>query len=326
MADPAKPAPNRAYAAAHFALELDGKDDVGLFRSIEGGGVKADVMTYQPAANGEVGYTRWRQLGKPKFEDIKLQVGMAMSLAFYKWIEDFMVGKASRKSGAVVAADFYYKERARRNFYEAMIKELTFPKLDANDKNPVYMGVTLAVEDIEFLKGTGNTLKGPDLRPGKGFDAQKIWTACNFEFFLAGLGDSCKRVTKIDSFTVKQNTAEYHAGGLKAAIKTPTAMEYPNIVFYIPEADAQPFFEAMQTKVGFGGPQRTNGEVRNPGERGGWIQLTDSERKVLIEVAFDGADIVSVTPDKSDATSEEVKQVRIELYTESMKLKYGGLE
>jgi phage tail-like protein len=155
MADPAKPASNRAYAAAHFALELDGKDEVGLFRSIEGGGVKADVMTYQPAANGETGYTRWRQLGKPKFEDIKLQVGMAMSLAFYKWIEEFMVGKASRKSGAVVAADFYYKERARRNFYEAMIKELTFPKLDANDKNPVYMGVTLAVEDIEFLKGTG---------------------------------------------------------------------------------------------------------------------------------------------------------------------------
>ena len=31
--------------------------------------------------------------------------------------------------GAIVAADFYYNERARRNFKEAMIKELTFPKL-----------------------------------------------------------------------------------------------------------------------------------------------------------------------------------------------------
>jgi hypothetical protein len=69
---------NRAYAAAHFALELDGKDSVGLFRSIEGGGVRADVMTYQ---NGGT-YDRWRQLGKPKFEDIKLQVGMSMSQPF----------------------------------------------------------------------------------------------------------------------------------------------------------------------------------------------------------------------------------------------------
>ncbi len=323
MADPAKPASpasNRAYAAAHFALELDGKDEVGLFRSIEGGGVKADVMTYTPAANGEMGYTRWRQLGKPKFEDFKLQVGMAMSLAFYKWIEDFMVGKAVRKSGAVLAADFYYKERARRDFYGAMIKELTFPKLDANDKNPVYMGVTLAVEDIEFRKGTGNVLP----KPGKGFDAQKVWTACNFEFYLAGLSDSCKRVTKIDSFTVKQNTAEYHAGGRKAAIKTPTSIEYPNIVFYIPEADAQPFFDVIQKKVGFG--SHGNGEVRVPGERSGWVNLLDSERNTLLEIHFDGADIISVTPDKSDATSEEVKQVRIELYTESMELKYMGLE
>lgn len=312
---------NRAYAAAHFGLELDGKDEVGLFRSIEGGGVKADVMTYQPAANEQARYTRWRQLGKPKFEDIKLQVGMSMSAAFYKWIADFMDGKASRKSGAVVAADFYYKERARRNFYEAMIKELTIPKLDANDKNPVYMGVTLAVENIEFLKGTGKSLDKP-----KGFDAQKAWTACNFDFFLEGFGDQCNRVTKIDSFTVKQNTAEYHAGGFKAAVKTPTAMEYPNISFYIPEADAQPFFEKFQEKVGFGGPKHTNGLVRTPEERNGFIELNDSSGNCLLEVAFTGADIVSVTPDRSDATSEEVKQVKIELYTETMKLNYMGLE
>ena len=94
---------SRAYAAAHFALELDGKDGVGLFRSIEGGSIRADVMTYQNGAN----YDRWRQLGKPKFEDIKLQVGMAMGGPFLTWINDFFQGKATRKTGAIVAADFY---------------------------------------------------------------------------------------------------------------------------------------------------------------------------------------------------------------------------
>ena len=72
----------RAYAAAHFALELDTKKDVGLFRSIEGGGVKTDVMTYQNGSN----YDRWRQLGKPKFEDIKIQTGMSMSRPFLMWL------------------------------------------------------------------------------------------------------------------------------------------------------------------------------------------------------------------------------------------------
>src|SRR3954471_3698576 len=86
----------RVYAAAHFALELDGKKDVGLFRSIEGGGVKADVMTYQ---QGGI-YDRWRSIGKQKYEDIKLQVGMSMSKPFYDWIAKFFDGVPDRKNGA----------------------------------------------------------------------------------------------------------------------------------------------------------------------------------------------------------------------------------
>src|SRR5215510_11460714 len=106
---------SRSYAAAHFALELTGMENLGVLRSLEGGGIKAEVMTYQ---NGGT-YDRWRQLGKPKFEDIKLQIGMAMSEPFYKWIEQFFSGKADRKNGAIVAGDFYYKERARREFTDA---------------------------------------------------------------------------------------------------------------------------------------------------------------------------------------------------------------
>ena len=46
----------------------------------------------------------------------------------------------------------------------------------------------------------------------------------------------------------------------------------------------------------------------------------------LFTLSFTGADIANVQPDKSDASSEEVKQVKIELYTETMKLNYMGLE
>jgi phage tail-like protein len=288
---------NRAYAAAHFALELDGRDSVGLFRSIEGGGVRADVMTYQNGTN----YDRWRQLGKPKFEDIKLQVGMSMSQPFYQWLTDFMKGVPSRKTGAIVAADFYYNERARRNFKAAMIKELTFPKLD--------------VEDIEFLRGSGKKLDAP-----AGFEGQKLWTACNFRFRLDDYGDACNRVTKVDSFTIKQNIAEYHAGGFKSAIKTPTAVEFPNLTFYVPEADAQPFMDHMTERVGFAGK---NGEVRPAAKMHGSLECFDNSEKTLFTVEFFGSDIISVTPDRSDATSEEIKQVKVELYTEKMTFKYG---
>jgi phage tail-like protein len=297
----------RAYAAAHFALELDGKDGVGLFRSIEGGSIRADVMTYQNGSN----YDRWRQLGKPKFEDIKLQVGMAMSLPFYNWISNFFSGVAERKTGAIVAADFYYNERARREFTGAMIKELTFPKLDGSDKNAAYMTIGIAVEGIVFKPGGGQKLSTPT-----GFNTQKLWTACNFSFRLDGFEGACKRVTKIDSFTVKQNVIEYHMGGTRAPTKVPSQIDFPTIAFYVPEADAGPFVDHVKKRV-------VDGEV--PGRLNGQISVFDNEKRELFSLTYAGADIISVTPDKSDSSSEEIKQVKVEIYTEKMAFKYASI-
>ncbi|CAN5345648.1 hypothetical protein BH11MYX1_BH11MYX1_23140 [soil metagenome] len=300
---PASADPNRSYAAAHFALELDGKDSVGLFRSIEGGGVRADVMTYQMGPN----YDRWRQLGKPKFEDIKLQVGMAMSEPFYAWIANFFSGKADRKTCAIVAADFYYKERARRDFTEAMIKELTFPKLDATDKNPAYMTVALSVEDIVFKKGSGAKIVQPI-----GVNKQKLWTAANFNFRLDGF-ECCRRVSKIDSFTVKQHIIEHNVGGMRATTKTPSPIEFPNLTFHLPEADAHPLHDHAMKRI-------KGGEV--PGRLHGAIETYDHDHRTLCTLEFFGADIISVAPDRSDSSSEEIKMSKVEIYTERMSFTY----
>ena len=298
----------RGYAAAHFALELDGKkDDVGLFRSVEGGSIKADVMTYQNGAN----YDRWRQLGKPKFEDIKVSVGMSMSKPFYNWISEFFTGKGTRKTGAILAADYNYETRARREFSEALIKEITFPKLDGTDKSPAYMGVSIAVENLEFKPGDG-----AKLAVLTDFNKQKMWTACNFRFKLDGFSETAlKRVSKIDSFTIKQNIIEHHMGGFRGPIKCPSQMDFPSLSFYVPEADAQPYMDHF-VKRG------VKGEV--PGRLTGAIEVFDNQQKkdVLFTVDFAGADITNIQPEKSDSGSEDIKVVKIDLYTESMKFNY----
>ena len=302
---------NRPYAAAHFALELDGKKDVGLFRSIQGGGVRADVMNYQYGHSLE----KWRQLGKPKFEDMQLQVGMAMSKPFYDWIEKFFAGEAEQKNGAIVAADFYYAERARREFTGAMIKELTFPALAAKDSNPVFMNLTLAVEDIKFAKGSGSKIN-----QGKGMHSQKEWTGNRFAFSLDGFDAACRRCTKIDSFTIKQTVIDYHSGGFRAPIKCASAMDFPNISFYIPEADAQSLFDQVKKRI-------ADGELKDHADKkAGYIQTYSQEGNPLVTLEFFEAEIVSVTPDKSDASSEEIKLVKVELYTEKMKFTYPAME
>jgi phage tail-like protein len=298
----------RAYAAAHFALELDGKDDVGLFRSVEGGSIKADVMTYQNGSN----YDRWRQLGKPKFEDIKVAVGMSMSKPFYSWLEEFFTGKGTRKTGAIVAADYNYESRARREFSQAMIREISFPKLDGQDKSPAYMNVAIAVEGLEFKPGDGKKLTVLS-----DYNKQKMWTACNFRFKLDGFEDPCTRITKVDSFTIKQQIIEYHAGQFRAPLKAPSQMDYPSLSFYVPEVDAQKFMDHF-TKRG------VKGEV--PGRLTGMIECFDNDetKKILFRLSFSGADITNVQPEKSESGTEEIKLVKVDIYTESMKFEYTG--
>lgn len=310
---PAKPAPSsRSYAAAHFALELDDTKGVGLFRSIEGGGVKADVMTYQYGQH----YDKWRYLGKQKYEDIKVQVGMAMSEPFYEWISKFFAGEAVRKNGAIVACDFHYNERARREFTAALIKEITFPKLDGQDKNAAYMSVALAVESIVFGPGSNKRVV-----QAEGMANQKLWTACNFRFEIDGLQDACRRVTKVDSFTIKQNVLEYHAGGHQAPTKTPSQIEFPTLSFYVPEADAGPFFEHFNKRAMV---RERDQRKHDFNKKTGMIETYDSAGKPLFTVQFFEADICNVQPDKSDAAGEEIKQVKIDIFTERMTFKYEG--
>jgi phage tail-like protein len=304
----------KPYAAAHFALELDGGEPVGMFKSIEGGSIKMDVMTYQTGGH----FDRFRQLGKPKFEDLKLQVGMAMSQTFYDWIDGFFNKKVVRKTGAILTADFHFDVKARREFSEALIREIGFPQLDSASKQAAYMNVTLAVESMAYKPGQGSLARGGDkLGPPIGFDKQKVWLTNNFRLSLTGLDESLRRVSKIDAFTIKQNITEYHSGGFRTPIKGSSQIEYPNIAFYVPEPDIGPIMEHV-TKRGL------NGEVPNTDRLIGHITIFDTKDQDVFEIALEGVDIFAITPDKGDAGSEEIKQVKVECYVEKMDFAYMG--
>ena len=296
----------RAYSAAHFVLELGNKETVGFFRSVEGGGIKSEIMTYQGGSTTSL----FRQLGKPKYEDIKIQVGMSMSGAFYDWIEGFFSGKVARKDGAIIAADFYYKERARREFTAALVSALDIPKLDADDKNACYMTVTLAPETIRFAKGNDKKIQH------KGGNDQKLWTAANFAFKIDGLEAACRRVTKIDGFSIKQKVHEYQAGSLRDAVKVPGILEFPNVTFYVPEADAQPFIDHFTSHVITG---KRQAETRSNGV----INMNDHKGDPLCDITLSGVDLASVTPEKSEGGTEEIKLVKFEISVETMKFKYA---
>ena len=297
---------NRSYTASSFILELDGSHIAGFFRSVEGGGVKADVMTYQMGNSPAL----WRQLAKQKYDDVKIQVGMSMSQEFYGWISQFFSGKIERRNGAIISGDFHYKERARRVMKNMLISEVQIPKFDAGDRAPCYMTVGLVPETVEFEPGNPSIDLAPTVQM-----RQKLWTPNRFEFTINQFEQCLKRVTKIEGFTIKQQILEYRSGNTRDPWRVPGRIEFPNLTFYLPEADAGPLIDHFTKRVLRGKPP--------PHTRlTGGITALDSDQQPLCTISLAGIDISGIGPDKSDSTSQDIKQIRIDITCESMAFKY----
>ncbi len=299
----------RAYVASKFALELDGIGMQGFLNSAEGGGVKTDVVDYRQGSLVDV----WRQVGRPKFEDIVLKVGMGMSPTFYTWIEDFFTRKVSRRNGAIVAADFNYKERARRTFVDALISEVQIPTLDGSSKDAAFMTVKLVAEGMTYESvENGAKIESP---PGMR-QPNKLWHSANFRFVIDGMEDACRRVTKVEGFSIKQQILEYPSGNRRTPLRVPGRLEYPQfLTIYMPRVDADPFFEAANARLL---------DYDAPAEGGitGYIEFMGPDRSTLCTINMTGVDVVSAEPQKLEASAENLHMVKVMVQVEKLAFKY----
>lgn len=297
------------YSSAHFSLHLDGSRVLATLRSIDGGSVKTEVVNYHSGDHGHI----WRQLAKPKYEDIKIVASLASGGAFWEWLSQFVDGKGTRKTGALIAADYNYKEQAKRNFVDALIASIDFPKFDANDKNPANVTVTISPEKITYEKGSGQKIDDRD----KDESAQQHVMACNFTFKYDGVpADTTNRVSKVDAFSLKTKIIDYHYGGRMEPAKQAGKLEYPNLVFYLPEVDAAPFF-----KLHFGGD---GGKGTVDGQRApaksAHLTFHNNAMEQKGEITFERCHIFNVSSEKHDANSEDIRLTKVECAIEGLKV------
>jgi phage tail-like protein len=292
------------YSSAHFALEIDGTK-VGTIRNIDGGGIKAEVVTYQHGDGGDT----WRQLGRTKYEDFKITSGLVAGEALWTWIGKCMSGSPERRNGAVSAADYEYKEKARREFTDGLIAEVAFPKFDAHDKNPANVTVTVSPEKMSYAKGSNSQIPVDDPASEK----QKSVSACNFTFALSGFEGACKRVNKVDGFSVKCKIIEHQVSTRIENVKVPGKIEYSNITFYLPEVDAKQFLDhhkkaAMDGNRGKPIPSAT-------------LNFHNNAKAPRGSFTFKECTIFAVTHDKQDASTEDIRMVKVEMAIEGIEFK-----
>lgn len=298
---------NRSFAAGSFALELGGAK-CGFAKSFRGGGAVAEVISESVGSD----YFVKKHIGQPKYEDIELQIGLGMANAVYDWIAASWQQQYMRKDGAVVMAGVDGTEQSRREFFQALITEVTVPKLDAASKTPAYLTVKFSPEVVRDKKGSG-AKAGAAI----GKNEQKLFLPSNFRLTIDGL--DCTKVAKIDSLTVKQSAVTDDIGDARDYEKEPGKIEFPNLKISLAAASAGTWRTWFADFVIAG----NNGEDR---EKHGKIELLAPNRQtVLATITLLGLGIYRLDDDWTAAeTSDKVRRIEAELYCEQMKLAVGA--
>ncbi|HLN89739.1 MAG TPA: phage tail protein [Candidatus Binatia bacterium] len=128
------------YRKFRFLIEIEGLT-VGGFSEVSGLQLETEVETIE-----EWGVNNYvhKLPKKTKYPNIVLKRGIIDSNNLWKWHQDVVNGKTSRKSGCIILLDGMGNEKRRWRFTQAYPLKWSGPELKA-DSNDV------AVESLEFV-------------------------------------------------------------------------------------------------------------------------------------------------------------------------------
>jgi phage tail-like protein len=285
-------ATSNKVAETKFALELEGAG-MGLLKSVAGGGVFAEVITITLGSD----LLPRKHLGPAQYENFKVQLGLGLADAMYDWIEKSWTSSVQRKSGSIIVTDNKLRAQSRRDFSDALITETTIPAMDATSKEPAWLTLKLAAESIQSSKSTGKTIG----TVGK----EKLFQSSGFRLEIDGL--DCKRVSNIESFTVKRKVATAGPGG---SLIDQSRLEFPNLQITLAEAGADDWIEWADDFI-------INGNNSSTNEKNGTLFLLSPNLKTeLARVKLFNLGICRLTPEITGPTA--IRRLRTELYCERM--------
>lgn len=302
----------RAYAAGHFEFNLDGAPTAAWIKSVEGGAVKSEVITENVGPDD----LSFRHTSTLAFEPFTINVAMAASKPFLKWIKDSWSRKFQRRTGSIVHADFNLNAQMEQKFLDALIAEVVFPTLDAGSKEPAYLSIKMQPEKLTLEKASGGKIQGTEAKEVKA----KMWNPSQFSLHIEGI--DCSKVRKIESITVKQKITQLYFGTSRAPELEPTGIEFPNITVSLAASYADDFVKWHQKFV-------VDGAKDTEQIKTGYLEFLDPQGSgAIFTINMDGIGIHHLSIDKSEANSEDLKQVKVELFVDYMELELNdsGLE
>jgi hypothetical protein len=281
-------------------LELDGAV-TGLLPSAEGGNASADVIVDSPGPD----HIQHKHIAGVKYSDIVVTSDLPMALKFGTWASAALDFNFQVKSGAVAIADQNLFERARLDFFNALITEVGFPALDAGSKDAGKMSIKFTPETTRFKGGGSGKL------PGATVPKTHHFKVSNFRLAIEGL--DCTHVTKIDAITATLVYDFVSSGDSGRQQLRPVTWNYTNLHLTLPEAAAKSFIDYHQDFVinGNSGPEQR--------KKGALSFLAPNLKQELGRLNFGGIGIFNLTrPPVVSGTTAGVRMITVDLFFETL--------
>jgi hypothetical protein len=214
-------------AQGHFALRLT-NNDVSHLIGADGGAIYADVLRQ---VQGAEHFAR-KHLGRPKYEDFSVLVGANASSGFFAWLAASWTAQAPKKNGSLLTLGNGLDILVEQEFSGALIAETTFPALDATSTDTVNLTVRFTPAFVKRKAGVGTVSPGPS--------NPRLWKAANFRLEINGL--DCRRVSRIESFTVKRQLTAITSGSGEITLSART-VDFPNVMITMSEGGAPTWYD-----------------------------------------------------------------------------------
>lgn len=293
----------RAFSAGHFALRLDSNNasDFTMLADADGGRIFADVVS---VFEGGLHFPR-KHLGFPKYEAFEVPIGVAASTGLFNWVAASWGASPDARDGAVLKVDANFNIKSEVGFSGALVVETEIPALDAASKEAGNLTVRFQPEFIDVKPAAGKL----SLIQAK----QKLWRTSNFRLQIDSL--DCKKVSRIEAFTVKRNVATLVSGSGEVTL-TPETVEFPDLKVSLSPTSAATWFDWHESFV-------VNGNNGDSFERNGTISFLSNDFKTeLSRIELHNLGIISLASNPGDASSG-IPPVVADLYCEEMVLAPG---
>jgi len=297
------PAVNKpSYSSGNIMLELAGKA-AGWIASCE-------VPTYEidkvESKTGSFVETR-KAGGNVKIGTFGASYSISESGTLLEWIMSLPRKQVIENDGAVVMANHNFDAMRRIDFTRALITEVKFPSLSANEgKKPCQVDVKWQPEAIEYSKASGK------ISAQQG-NKHKVWLTSNFRF--TGLPGDCEYITKIDVPSITAKLAAESYGTQRLPVQHYANIDVGDLKLEFSARSRDSVLAYVQKVIRDG--KLTDDEYLDFG-----IELLDpSLSKTLGTIQLFGCGLLKYSEPKYEANKEETSKFTLDFTCERFDLK-----